>query len=307
MELPLEAQLNCDTDREATVEHSTGDQVPPLLSTPSLLVIQQGPLQSSHIRPRIRCSANLPAWTRYIKDKIGWSDQVYNQTDWTTYHQIIKKYRNKWTTMVKHLHDVCLTGHIAHRNNKHLPHECPTCSSPHEDNHYILTCPHPKRREWRTQTIHKVMQHESNKIDPYLLDILRDGLTRYHRQLHDLINPNSYPPKYTHLITQQNNIGRIHIYRGQWSTEWMTLQDSHNASQNVLPPQQQITGTQWLLAIGCILIDQWFQLWKQRNEDRHGVDTKHHSTLCEQQLHNEIRELYTYRDQVCQSDKGLFS
>jgi hypothetical protein len=136
-QLPLEAQLNCDADREASRAQHDGLQqqniVPPMPSTPSQVVLQNKTI-TSHLRHRIRQTVMIPRWARYIKIKFGWSDQVYQQIDWSSYCHIIRKYRDTWTTMVKHLHDICPTGHIAHRNNKHLPHECPTCSHPHEDN-----------------------------------------------------------------------------------------------------------------------------------------------------------------------------
>ena len=58
--------------------------------------------------------------------------------------------------------------------------------------------------------------------------------------------------------------------------------------------------------LGRLLIDQWFQLWKLRNEDRHGKDQAQHSILRAGTLHAEIRELYTHRLQVCPSDRSLF-
>ena len=70
--------------------------------------------------------------------------------------------------------------------------------------------------------------------------------------------------------------------------------------------QQPLPGANWILAIGRILIDQWLQLWKQRNADRHGEDNKKHSQLREQLLHAELQEIYTYQHQVCPSDKNLF-
>ena len=127
---------------------------------------------------------------------------------------------------VKHLHAISPTGHIAHRNDSNLPHECPACTAPFETNDHVMTCPHPSRGSWRDSTTTKIMQYLPATSDPYLLDILRDGLTRFHRQVPQM-NPNQYPAKYDQLLRDQNNIGWNHLYRGRWCNEWNILQGQY--------------------------------------------------------------------------------
>ena len=148
------------------------------------------------------------------------------------YQQLLGKYKNQWTTLVKHLHGISPTGHIAHRNNPHAPHTCPACSCPQEDNNHVLTCQHPSHLPWRNTTIHRITIYEPGDSDPYLIDILRDGISRVHRQL-EPINPRHYPDMYRQeLITQQNKIGWDHLYRGRWSSEWSILQHQYTVRRN---------------------------------------------------------------------------
>lgn len=300
--LSLEAQLNCDADREAESwtndEHSCHQLVPPLPTTPSQLVIQQRVI-TAHLKRRVHDSVTIPRLLSYLQQRFLWDDNVITSIDWTMYQQIIKTYKDRWTTIVKHLHAISPTGHIAHRNNPYLPHECPLCNHPHEDNNHIITCAHPSRAQWRHQTLTKIIQYSEGSVDPHLVDILREGLSRFHRRLVPMTST-QYPPRYTNLINCQNAIGWDHIYRGKWSDQWQNLQDQYiSTSSNTSAPAT-------ILGLGRILIDQWLHLWKLRNEDRHGVDNRRHSQLREHTLHAELHDLYTYRMLVCPSDRNIF-
>jgi len=135
------------------------------------------------------------------------------------------------------------------------------------------------------------------------VDILRDGVTHFHRQLGPL-SPNQYPAQYTRLITNQNAIGWEHLYRGKWSADWCILQDQYCSGP--YSNELALPGTSWILGIGRVLIDQWLQLWKLRNEDRHGVDSLKNSLVREQMLHAELHDLYNHRTLVCPADRALF-
>ena len=54
------------------------------------------------------------------------------------------------------------------------------------------------------------------------------------------------------------------------------------------------------------MIDQWMALWKLRNEQRHGADQARHSRIREHALGNELRTLYSFKDQVCPLDTNIF-
>ena len=205
--------------------------------------------------------------------------------------------------MVKHLYAISPTGHIAHRNNSYLPHDCPLCSTPQETNSHLFVCPHPRRALWRYQTIQKINDYAQGTIDPHLADILRDGVSHFHRQLGPL-SPSKYPERYTGLIINQNAIGWEHLYRGKWCEDWRLLQDDYCSGPH--SKESALPGTTWTLGIGRLLIDQWLQLWKLRNEDRHGVDTLRNSLVREQMLHAELHDLYNQRTLVCPADRSLF-
>ena len=62
----------------------------------------------------------------------------------------------------------------------------------------------------------------------------------------------------------------------------------------------------WIIGLGRLLIDQWLQLWKLRNDQRHYNDQDSHTKLRERILQAELEDLYTYKDKVCPNDSKLF-
>lgn len=304
--LLLPAQLNVEADAEAetfSVQHVTTSQLAtPLPGSPCQLVIQEKSI-TSKIKRRVHEAATIPTLMTYLTNKFNWLPATATHIDWEAFSQILQKYKDKWTTIVKHVHDISPTGHIAHRNNPHLPHECPACSVAHETNRHVILCPHPNRVRWRAQTIQKVRNCKSAATDPYLQDILRDGLLRFHHQF-EPISPETYPARYTQLIRTQTEIGWDQLYKGRWSIEWRKCQDKYITQ--VTTTVSSTTGHMWVISIGRLIFDQWIVLWKIRNEERHGKDEQLRRQARLKILTSELQELYTYKNRVCPHDRQIF-
>ena len=50
----------------------------------------------------------------------------------------------------------------------------------------------------------------------------------------------------------------------------------------------------------------WLDLWKLRNQDRHGRDAVHQKLALHDQVMREIDIMYTYKDKVLQRDHSIF-
>lgn len=303
--LPLPAQLNCDADSEAAkqdfIAYPHRQTVYPLPQTQCQLVIQDKSI-TSKIKRRVHFAAQSPKLFQYLTDKYGWDNHTITLIDWEIFSEILKKYKDQWTTIVKHLHEISPTGKIAHRNNPVLAHDCPACAEPFEDNTHVITCNHPSRRHWRTLTLNKFRQLQENLADPYLLDIIQDGLSRYHNKLAP-VQTQYYPDKYHNLISIQNRIGWDQLYKGRWSIEWAHLHSEHTKNH---PVSDAITGHDWVRLIGRYFIDRWLILWSLRNEQRHGADHESQKHIQKQQITAKLQTLYTYRNKVCPADQHIF-
>ena len=136
------------------------------------------------------------------------------------------------------------------------------------------------------------------------MDILRDGLVRFHRNLEQHVPSNAYPATYRTLIDEQNMIGWDQVYKGRWSREWGRLQESYARRQQ--GPHERQLGKTWVMGVGRLLIDQWLKVWTMRNADRHGVDLAMQMTIRERVVFSKLEELYTYKDRVCPTEQSLF-
>ena len=302
-QLPLAAQMNCEADNLATSFANNCDYhsptVIPLPHTPAALHLN-GTSITGHIKFRVREAASIPILHRYLCQKFQWDEEVIHLIDWMTYRYILPKYQKSRITPVKHLHAISPTGHIAHRNDHHQPHECPACNQEYEDNNHVIVCSYVSRSAWRSRTLHLICSYQSNQSDPYFLDILRDGVSRYHHQLPPP-QVTQYPQRYQHVITTQNKIGWDQVYRGRWSKTWISAQEAYQRRTS-----KNANSTLWMLGLGRLLIDQWLLVWHLRNEQRHGTDQLRHSQLQAQILHSQMRELYSYRHKVLPCDQHIF-
>jgi hypothetical protein len=303
-QLSLPAQLNCEADKLATEFASChtchSSTVIPLPRTPAALQVNNNSV-TGHIKFRVREAVSTPILHQYLCQRFEWNDEVIDMIDWKMYRHILPKYHKTRTTIVKHLHAISPTGHIANRNDHHQPHECPACNQAYEDNDHVIRCPHVSRATWRSNTLQKISNYQPGQSDPHLLDILRDGITRYHHNLSPLPAA-QYPPRYHDLIVTQNKIGWDQVYRGRWSTAWASQQQQHQNHHHTTTADP----TTWLLGLGRLLIDQWLIVWQLRNEQRHGQDQVRHSQLRAQILHSQMQELYSYRHAVLPCDQSIF-
>ncbi len=145
----------------------------------------------------------------------------------------------------------------------------------------------------------KISAYNHAESDPYQLDILREGLTRFHRQLGSM-TADQYPNKYHSLIQQQNQIGWDQLYRGRWSKEWPNLQTQYQRTRTTN------NTTKWMIGLGRLLFYCWLELWKLRNEQRHSKDATAQHLQRAQILQSELRQLYEYKFKVCPTDAHLF-
>jgi hypothetical protein len=267
-------------------------------------LIIQGDTINSYYKTRIREAVFLPPYFLYLEKKFDWTPDIRQEVDWSVYKQIIRKFRTQQNTLVKHLHEIAPTGDIAHRNNHHHPHSCPACDSAYETNDHVLRCPARSRSTWRTKVLTQFTPTTTTSShDPILLDILRDGTTRWLQQL-PMIEPADYPASYHALIRSQSSIGWSHLFRGRWSILWR----QHHTEYVT---RQAVTGTtsdssHWLRILGIKLLQAWFDLWKIRNTERHGKDEQEQKEIRRRFLVSQLTELYALRNHVLPAHRHLF-
>jgi hypothetical protein len=102
------------------------------------------------------------------------------------------------------------------------------------------------------------------------------------------------------LIHQQNQIGWRQIFHGRCSVQWARLQDlhfqrtqPHDGASTASTVKQ--TGERWLVNLILFVWDKWYTLWKQRNQDLHGVDVATRAEAERKEIRRQLQDIYQRR------------
>ena len=119
-----------------------------------------------------------------------------------------------------------------------------------------------------------------------------------------ILDPSHYHPDYTTLIIQQNAIGWNNLFKGRFSQEWSHIQEVYLKDNNLR--ERTRSGHIWVTTMTNTLWQQWMDLWKLRNDDRHGRDAATKAQALHEQVIREITLLYEKKNDVLAVDRDLF-
>lgn len=292
-DLPLNAQLNCLADAAADqylVNHADDQST-----------VHRFPVNKAQVHmPDGTCTYKLPRTIRnarteppliakMLKDNPAWDHNTLNQIDWTAHGRANSRHEARKVTLTKYLHNILAVGSHVHRYDIKHDHCCPTCSQPQEDQHHLYTCPDPTRGLWRA-TMRKAIRLKLDKMTTHetIKHIILDGII-LHFSGHQP-NPNQYPAAYQHIVTSQNEIGWDNFLKGRLSLHFATMQEYHIKAMGDSATIKN--GTAWSTQLATMIIEQWFLLWKQRNDDRHGKDLEARIKAQTDQIRREVEQLY---------------
>ena len=311
--LPLLAQLNVDADTLAgDYQRDKGDFRPDVLLTTWTGAHLQTPTGTitAHYASALRHLATyLPLW-KVLQTKHKWTDVVMKQINWKAHGATLKKQISRKTHLVKALHGCLPTNTFLHKRGEYSRRLCPVCKEYAEDRDHIMQCEHPSRADWKESTM-QVLTTLCKKLGtrPILQSLLE---TAVHEWLTNppmtrlLIRPHRHPAELTQLICQQNLIGWHHMFSGRFSQLWADIQDNYYARQHKPDDPKRRTGQRWQVTINSCLIDQWYEVWKQRNQDVHGHDAHTRDMAARTEVERRLRSLYALKTQMEPSVQVLF-
>ncbi|KAI2494428.1 hypothetical protein MHU86_20111 [Fragilaria crotonensis] len=186
---------------------------------------------------------------------------------------------------------------------------CPCCLSLHEDRDHILRCPTVARTSWRHKFLTKLAETCDNH---YTYGPLRDLLLEAFRQWLDPDNPplvqlplDRYPVALHPLLATQNSIGWRQLFNGRFSQQWADLQNNHLFRNRHHLPTKNPTGHKWQVAIITVIWEQWYALWKMRNEDVHGKDEATRIIAERREVTRRLSAIYDQRQHMEPSAQSL--
>ena len=302
-----EAQLNCEADTLAEEHYQYMPEpvlIEPCLPSNPIQIFIAGVSITRNYKSRIRQASTLPALMQYVSRRFQWEGTLAEEVAWHTFTQIIRHFPRQQTTIVKHVHAIAPTGHIAHRNQESLSPKCPSCECPYEDNNHVITCPAPRRSEWRNETIASIEALKECQSDPLLKQVLIEGLEGFHQGGHG-VEMAHYPDKYHPLIRIQNALGWDQLYRGRWSQHWGQLHSEYACTQIDWSSRDRDADL-WVMYHGQALLSSWLRLWGVRNAERHGADAEARQRARKEVLMAELHKLYLLKPSVTPRDRHIF-
>jgi len=303
-DLPLLAQLNIDADALADLympfhldQHRHVNLLPHAgcqLHLPSGTV-------THHLKHELTVAKRGPPLMSLLTKRYSWDESITQNIDWKT-HGLVLRSSPHPTTMIKFIHDMSPVGYRVNRyNNKYSP-ACLSCGHPSETMHHLHHCPSQSRARWQAQIQQRFRKTTSDRhTHPELQMVLLVGLQSTIED-HDPPSHLNHPPRFKSAIEDQNAIGWDQFLKGRWSKQWRLLHEQ----SHVTPTDSKILTKHWPPELLAGLWDSWYQMWEERNKDRHGHDAKTRAAAQRTQATREVELLYDWQPLLHEQHQYLF-
>jgi hypothetical protein len=313
-DLPAKAKLNVDADHIATQfqrdnENDERNVAPMLPKAGVQLHLRNrdgfdGGTVTHKLTQSVRFADTAPALRMYILKRNKWTPDVFDSMiDWEAHSQALNRNNAKTVHLIKLIHDILPTNHIAHHYIPERLAKCPSCSCEREDRDHVFQCPHSDRSDWRRKSLQAIRKVCDNlHTAPELIDILLDGLSACFTK--SPFPTHKYSQRFAKLFDEQTTIGWRQLFNGRLSKEWANIQQQYLVSSNQVDKFH--TGQLWSVQIICTIWRHWFEVWDIRNKVIHGKDKSTRDLATRQRLKYQLEALYALQDAVCPHHRDKF-
>ena len=296
--LSLQAQLNVDADKLAdgyitdnpNLDYSTTIMMP---HTEVLLHLTRGTL-TYKLKRALRMERTGPPLLKKLQEKYKWSDATAQDINWEAARLAMNRLRRHKLVLTKHINNVAPLGWLVHIYDKKYPPNCPSCDAPEETRVHLYQCSGPRRMEWRTSFRNQLVEtltKQDTAID--LQNLLLEGIF----SVIEGRDPDTIQVPETEaavaVFNSQSKIGWPELFKGRLSKEWATRQQEFLGE---FKPKKN--GNTWAISVAQELLSGWHNLWKSRNEDRHGRDRQTKAAAERAQAIRELDQLYSLKGNV---------
>ena len=246
------AQLNIKADALATQGLNKLESNPkvPMDPTVEVLLHQRGRTITRDYKVSMRSNIQLLVLEEYYQERFGWSNTEYGKIDWWTFTPMYCRAQNKhkqWANKfcIKKL----AVGQRIHDQESKYDARCCSCWNDSETDDHFLQC--PKRARYRNE-IYQLIKRLGKEMDPVLMEILLDGVTKYltktrhtkyivgssrksqtsyWNRIRQVTGQAITPVEehdYWQLQRYQEAIGWDNLLRGKFAKDWRKLNGIHN-------------------------------------------------------------------------------
>jgi hypothetical protein len=107
----------------------------------------------------------------------------------------------------------------------------------------------------------------------------------------------------TTIATAQEAIGWDQMMKGRFTNEWPTAQQETMQGKTTKYKNAQT----WSTNIIQTIFEKWLELWRIRNEDRHGRDWQAKHMAEKEQVTREVEMLYEYKGRIMPQQEWIFN
>ena len=291
--LDLKAQLNIDADALAN-QYITDNPNHPYQQVPLLPVsgvqlnLPIGTI-THKLKRELRVARTAPGLQQHLCTKFNWTAPVFDNIDWESFRRAMNRLDKHRVTLTKHVNDIVPVGRRVHRYDPKYPKSCITCGIEEETASHLLECPQrAKRRNTCMQALRQHFQKENNKWDAplELQELMFEGI----KSVLEGRDPATMhcAPSVAHIAAAQTAIGWEELFRGRLASDWKAYQTTHLGTKAT----KKVNGQTWSTSIAQLLLQQWHNLWIERNGERHGTDKQSKDTAARRQAVREVEQLY---------------
>jgi hypothetical protein len=264
--LDLPAQLNIKAD-------SLADQQRRLMKHPktSISVVHRhlkvdGKYFTKDLQRHLLESASRVPIQQYYRDKLGWSNQVFNDIQWDLQSKVLGGYNiNDQRRILKFVHGWLPTNKRLHRENKSPHQRCPMCFYIVEDDLHLMNCKHPAQAATVQEMIGKLRKDLqcSDQAKQVLINIIQMA-TKEKSEMQTIMR--SSQKEILKGAEAQQRIRWEQVIYGRMARAFVLMMapvHSENDSQSLSSASQ---------GKKCIRIiwDTFLTLWRHRNEFIYG-------------------------------------
>jgi hypothetical protein len=254
------------------------------------------------MKRELRKTRHTPKLVNYIIERNGWVPRNFEEVDWEAHRIAMNRHSRQRTTLFKHMHNHLPVGHVVKRYSPIYSDKCPSCDVEDEGCSHLHVCPAESREKWRQDFVTSLKDKlTKTKTDPALTALMVTGVRKMLKQealtkQQALNNPDF--SDLAHIAESQHGIGWDQLLKGRLSVHWATAQ---HARMDTSDPKKN--GTSWAAEVADFILTKWLELWKSRNDDRHGVDTVTSEQRSREQVNREVRLLYENHDGLVARDR----
>ena len=298
-DLETSAKLNVTADALASRSHLSPQYVKPIIPPDEdahCHLVLAGKTITSHYKSKIRYHATAPPLKEYILTRFNWSEETYHTINWSAHQRAISITNDKRRKYTKLIFNKIPTNNWVSKFESFRTPACIRCGHDTEDFEHVIKCHHSDA--WFAEFLKVLSKHlKLLKTEPGLAALLIMGITAWRN------GDNEIPldtDEHRGIISSQNRIGWVELFRGRFSNGWATLQSEFYHKSGLAR-----TGDFWTSSVITTIWGEWEHLWDIRNDAQHGTDKRHRNTIRRQYALEKLRHIYNRRDDLLPIDRSL--